>query len=356
MLNESEGLLDGNLLLQMASALPSGLVVDQVVESVLPVKVERLVQYAGTAAPTNLSARAVAELDLEPDSWATWLPEVLVGLRDPEAVRVLASRADRDWLRWVVHLNPASRGLDNLPDLPPLDDASFTSDENGLLFLKAAPAALGNLQALARDPRVLEVFSRGALGAHPEGLEIFDGAGVAGGAKQAVRWFNRQFLWNTLPYRPEELPAHVSQDWVEQMPEDAYFRDSAARRRIQALHVSGVSPDRSSYIQSLIADDNPDSAVKVVRQLEGLGPLSAQHEYGGLSFENPWLPALVASPGSLWRSLLLSGKKPVTARPIGRALYEVTGDDIGLWLTGCELLDSWEGSIPEWLEYVRALA
>lgn len=51
----------------------------------------------------------------------------------------------------------------------------------------------------------------------------------------------------------------------------------------------------------------------------------------------------------------IRGPETGIGRHMGRRLFEVTGDDPGMWSIALQLLDGWDRSFPEWLEAVEAL-
>lgn len=69
-----------------------------------------------------------------------------------------------------------------------------------------------------------------------------------------------------------------------------------------------------------------------------------------LAVRTVWDPAID------WRLYLRPAGRSVIGRRVGRDLYAVTGDDEAQWSVALDLLDTWEGSLPEWLATVRALA
>lgn len=64
----------------------------------------------------------------------------------------------------------------------------------------------------------------------------------------------------------------------------------------------------------------------------------------------------VWDPTSDWREHLRTSGRCVVGRQVGRKLYAVTGDDAAHWTVAADLLNTWDASLPEWLETVRALA
>lgn len=56
-----------------------------------------------------------------------------------------------------------------------------------------------------------------------------------------------------------------------------------------------------------------------------------------------------------WREDIAQDASKTCGRYIGQRLFEVTGDDPGLWSVALELLEDWDRTLPEWLEAVEAL-
>lgn len=83
--------------------------------------------------------------------------------------------------------------------------------------------------------------------------------------------------------------------------------------------------------------------------LETMDPLGQGSVYGALCAE-------VSRPvGGLAERLGRDAHQGVVGRYLGEQLFAVTGDDPSLWGVAVDLLETWEGSMTEWLETVRAL-
>lgn len=324
--------------LQMASVLPRGPLVDEfVVEELSQLREVRVeddnINVTRCPVGLNLSPAAVRKLEFgsrgaeDQDPLRT---AVVAGLREPDAVTEVA----RDgWPAMALLWNTTARrsGLVEAPEL-------------GARLL--APWALDTLQ-VATLPVAADLPDDGLVESL---LHLGDPALVAGD-------LNLFWSWGNQPCDASRLPTPLRDAWVE------LAEDPVGLRRDLALHVSGVRRNSGRFNHALVLQDAPPmhQLVESLRMMSLPAVKEKPETLGGFAFENPWLEDLVTTaPVPTWKSLLGLGVrtrvlKPVAGRVVGRELFRVTGQDVGLWLLALEMLETWRGTLPEWLEAVEAL-
>lgn len=327
----------------MASVLPSGLMADQVIVSLLreggPVDVG-----SSSPLPSNVSPRAVAAVldSSDPALNHPSFPALLVGLQDPEAVQVLASRAEPVLYRWAVLLNPVSQKLSSRPVLPSLEEVSW--NQRGRVLRLVAPAALPHFDVLAETDERLRAF--------------YTGGPFAGSIMAAA---SPHWVWGQLPCLEGWFGYEEVSQWCDEwatLPESLWIRSQQDIRNVE------LDPSRSvrTRLRAMLARLDPEYAPVIGATLDryvsdGVFPyvLYDPKDLGGCSFENPWLREVLMYPGQGWKALMGPKVKVVAGKVVGQELYKVTGDDLALWSVGCDLLQGWDRSLPEWLEAVGSL-
>lgn len=329
----------------MATALPSGLVADQVILSAMRER-PGLSRANGSPLPTNLSARAIRDFMTEGRIGVAALPALLTGLRDPEALDEAFHAAAKGAGRWAVHMNPVSLQLSDL--LPPRDFRALSKGEALVVQRDMAPSALLHLDVLSQvDGRVRDLFATDL----PPGM---------------VSSLEDHWAWGRLPCSHMLLTASTRQTWERKAAhEQRLHADPVTRSEVLDDHWMGLEVEPLRLEQALLAQDDVDFGPEVAAYLDAVAEEAIESlspdtprvvGTGGVSYENPWLPAVLTSPGRGWQLVLRDDEKVVAGRFLGQELYKVTGEDAGLWLVACELLQGWDRSLPEWLDAVAALA
>ena len=185
-----------------------------------------------------------------------------------------------------------------------------------------------------------------------------------------VRTVRHTWSHGFLPVERSRLEGHLP-DWdFEEWKYAPSLDEVRVSRVMQHIELTRRLPDGAEHDLSwdtildvlyfLVRLNKPEHAAAVEQVLElyrrrnrlGTFPSSL---LGGDGFANAWLPGLLKHGPQGWRILFVEDWKPVTGHLIGEWLYEVTGDDVGLWMTALDLLSNWEDDLPNWLEAVAAL-
>ena len=349
--------LDQRALLQMVGPLPAGEIVDHVICDAVTSKASGV---GSIPFGNRLSPRGVKKiLDIHSEAGAQLLPSILSGLRDEEAVRAAAARADEPWMQWAVHLNPASEAL-RRRELPHIPSFHRTGDGD--------PMRLTEWSFLSSLPWWQWVKRQ-------KSRRLW---------RSYVKWLPHHFeMWKTA-WEWDYLPwAHDGLFKI--LGESMYFRrwEEASRTNLIVSEVehrlriawdfgrSRENLPENDYglhgtLNALTAVNDPEHWPHVTRLLTDRQHLFARgpavfrsdlqlSNAGGAAFMNAWLPGVLWSDTTAWRTVLALGGKPVAGSLVGEALFKVTGDDPGLWFTATSLLDEWDDSLPNWLEAVAAL-
>lgn len=278
--------------LQMVAWLPAGGLVDSELVGLL--SSSGLARVRGPA-PSWLSPAGVRRvLDLCRSSIPLGVPEVLVGLQDPDSVAVLAASADCDWLRWMVHLNPVSRQLSALPPVPAPMSVRDSVEVEQLL--------------------VETVWSEGMV------------QRLTPGAREVVSIFSDRPIrgWNSCAPAPASTGERL----------DVWSRPPSPQ-----LNFGGTGYES---LESIVSISRTASSVS----LSGGGSVFFSPDWGSVLRVPEWRSNLMACP------LACVG----LPRQMGRELFEACGGSFSAWSVGLELLDGVSGSVDDWLEIVRSIA
>lgn len=133
-------------------------------------------------------------------------------------------------------------------------------------------------------------------------------------------------------------------DWAE-LPDS-----SRCLNAVRTSYVTGGRLAGPPLPRDLTAHNRPIGLPFTDFDLEAMTPLGRGSDYEALCEE------VRRRPGGLAAYLGVDEHRGVAGRYLGEQLFEVTGDDPSLWGVAVDLLETWEGSMTEWLETVRSLA
>ena len=322
---------------QMVVTLPPGELVDRTILEGMDFQT-----ISSVPVPNNLSPHGVQDAlnaIAIGDNTSVALGSVFAGLRDPESVRVLAANAYEEWMRWAVHLNPASTHLagHELPPMPRgLDEVTVACLRESQIVMAAA---FPNLPWFRNNEELIDLYVQFVT--HQTSF-----------GPNTCPAFLRNWTWDHLPVAedllPEKVLNHWEGSWQGLMSPEELKREIA---RI-AASIRSRGEAKTFLLELLVAEDNPDRAALIATRLRHCRDASV---LGGPGFMNAWLPNAMKLDSHVWRTYLMSDLKPVSGRIAGEELYKVTGDDLGLWMAGLDLLENWDGSMPQWLQAVEAL-
>lgn len=301
----------------------------------------------GVAAPTFLSPTGVGRLldavgEIDADLVYPYLFEVLTCLRDPESVAVLAARASNEWLRWAVHLNPLSLNMKSLPPVP-VEKAALERSDVGFIrpMLSAVLPVADQLRREA--PLNVKILLQSSLAREFEEFAARNGMRIGGTYPSTDVGFGR---------------AEVDDSWIGHLSRVGMPGYAVTGPMDPVAHNARWMMNPAGAIDPLWNEQSElgcrvDAALETYRNgLPGGRPVFALQRDGHL------LEGLLRhTRGYTWLQFLgdRSVVRPQAPRIVGRDLFDVTGDDPGLWSVALELLRGWEGTMPEWLDLVRSL-
>lgn len=334
---------------QMLSALPAGETVDSMAVALLDRG--RTDVYGPT--PSEVSARALMSRAADSLSELDALRIALIaGATNRDTVDELLDRASAfgalpDDL-WSVLCNPLAVESGTSTPVPP-----YPSDVRGL----------------GVDTRLLAV-----MGAAVAGKKTNAPRGVLptrGGFRGAGDLLERHWPWESLTQEQQDFVAATSRqcavEWeavseknVVRMGQregdpdrlasltqiNELFDDRTRRRWDRDKQLADLHADPEvvkTHLEDLAEDSRDSWAVQALDRTFGRGQM------------NTWLTEILDDDSMTWSTLVRRDMKPLAGRHVGARLYEVTGDDPGLWSVALDLLESWDRPLPEWLDAVAAL-
>lgn len=316
------GQLTPEFLGQMLHTLPAGKVVDHMAG--------RLLNEAAGENPLGPIATAVSsKVILKSFQLGTPARAALIaGATDPDTIQELATHAI-DWCdRWALLSNSNLQTLPHLVLCMP-DQQSYY--------------ALG-------DPVARTCFAA-SISAILDGKVVHREQQPQGGLlRRTIRELvhgNREPHWEADPRLriiqmapPTVVESYSTSTAARYWKWDSLTDDQQADLRAAHLDWSLTSraPERLSALLT-----SPREYWPLADTLEGHGQLPA------------WLPKLLAEDSNEWKPILKAGLCNAAGRSVGSMLFDVTGDDPGLWTVALEMLEQWDRPLPEWLEAVEAL-
>lgn len=302
---------------QMLTTLPAGQVVEQELRGILSSDSGTWLnptEFELAPTPSFVSARTVLDYG-DPGSKRT--AAVVAGMKSPGELKILSEMA---------------------ADLPPAMSAALLCNST-LQLSGPVPDGL--------DPDVLRRLGNVRI-VNTLGLSLVD-ALLRGGttyAEQLDAWkgdpaqfvqaLERQLGWDLVGASNTELLARGLSDEILSM-----WRAMCAPELPRAMDGRRRSEPAMEQRRVFVRAQEPGVA------RAGFG--------FGLEYDRWVKYALWGMDSAQWREAIAQDPGKTCGRHIGERLFDVTGDDPGLWSVALELLGDWDRTLPEWLEAVAAL-
>lgn len=351
------GALPTPFLAQMMSALPEGEIVDTMAVELL----DR--PNLGWFGPvrSNVSARALMSRadprDLDQHAFRAAL---VAGATSVGTVRELAALSIEQEAPsedvWSLVCNPLTATI-NEPIRTPRDLPQMSGRVAGARLCSVMGAALEGRETAA--PRTV-LFSPGQYWGVGKLLERhWPWESLTQGQQNAVAAVSKECAgeWEAVARGTgdKRSPLHDAIDMLSNRRSRSSTVEAITQNIDDLLDQQGKSL-RDRYLSDLHAA--PEEVLAVIEAEADQKPLERMQVSApatGVSQLNSWIPAVLEADSPAWKMLVRKAYKPTAGRHVGARLFEVTGDDPGLWAAGLDLLESWDRSLPEWLGAVDAL-